>query len=103
MIDPEPLAAGAGSGVKLNPQGFVANADSAGSLVVRVRWTPYWSVEEGTGCVEESSTGFTQVTVPEPGPIRIGVDFSPLRALSGGQRCANKPRYESGWEAVVAE
>ena len=38
---------------------------------------------------------------PQAGPIRVGVDFSPLRALSGGQRCANKPPARSGWEEAV--
>ena len=52
--------------------------------------------------------GFTRVTVPQPGPIRVGVDFSPLRALSGGQRCAQPARRrvsgaagsEPSWRAV---
>jgi hypothetical protein len=98
VVDPAPLAIGAGSIVKLNPQGFVLNADAAGSSLVRVRWTPYWSILEGSGCVQESAGGFTRVTVPHAGPIRVGVDFSPLRALSGGQRCGNRLPHRSGWE-----
>jgi len=101
VIEPAPLAVGAGKLVKLSPQGFLLNTGAAGSSLVRVRWTPYWSVQEGIGCVEESPGGFTRVTVPEAGPIRVGVDFSPLRALSGGQRCATKPRARSGWEEAV--
>ncbi|CAN5523505.1 hypothetical protein BH20ACT15_BH20ACT15_06700 [soil metagenome] len=103
LVDPEPLAVGAGRLVKLKPQGFVANATSAGSMHVRVRWTPYWSIAEGVGCVQESATGFTRLTVPEPGRIRVGVDFSPLRALSGGKRCASKPPPTSGWEEAVRD
>ena len=92
VIDPEPLAAGAGERREAEPAGLHRSTPTRpGSSLVRVRWTPYWSIEEGIGCVEESPSGFTRVTVPEPGPIRVGVDFSPLRALSGGQRCANKP------------
>ena len=101
VIDPAPLAVGAGKFVKLSPQGFTLNAGAAGSSLVRVRWTPYWSIQEGIGCVEESPGGFTRVTVPQAGPIRVGVNFSPLRALSGGQRCANKPPARSGWEEAV--
>lgn len=99
--DPEPLAIGAGDLIKLKPEGFVVQADAAGSILVRVRWTPYWSIDDGTGCVEESPTGFTRVTMPESGRLKIGVDFSPLRALSGGKRCADHPPATSGWEEAV--
>ncbi|HET8975711.1 MAG TPA: hypothetical protein VFN15_03690 [Solirubrobacterales bacterium] len=101
VSDPEPMAIGAGDLVKLKPEGFVVEADAAGSILVRVRWTPYWQVAEGTGCVEESPTGFTRVTMPEAGRLKIGVDFSPLRALSGGKRCADHPPPTSGWEEAV--
>ena len=100
--DPEPLAVGAGDLVKLTPEGFVVQADGPGSILVRVRWTPYWSVDEGTGCVEESPGGFTRVTVSEPGRLRIGVDFAPFRAISGGIRCADHPPVTSGWEEAVS-
>jgi hypothetical protein len=100
--DPEPLAIGAGDLAKLKPEGFVLDADSPGSILVRVRWTPYWSIARGTACVEESPTGFTRVTVPEPGRVRVGVDFAPWRAISGGQRCAEKPPpVTSGWEEAA--
>jgi hypothetical protein len=99
--DPEPLAFGAGELVKLTPEGFVLNAQAAGTIVVKVRWTPYWSIKEGTGCVEASTRGFTRVIVPEQGRLRIGVDFSPLRALDRGQRCADHPPVTSGWEEAL--
>ena len=99
--DPAPMAIGAGDLVKLKPEGFVVEADAAGSMLVRVRWTPYWQIAEGTGCVEESPTGFTRVTLREAGRLKIGVDFSPLRALSGGRRCADNPPPTSGWEEAV--
>jgi hypothetical protein len=98
VADPEPMAIGAGDLVKLKPEGFIVEADAAGSILVRVRWTPYWQIAEGTGCVEESPNGFTRVTMPEAGRLKIGVDFSPLRALSGGERCADNPPATSGWE-----
>ena len=99
--DAAPLAIGAGERAKLTRQGFVVMADGPGTILVKVRWTPYWSIEEGTGCVEESARGFTRVTVPEQGLLKIGVDFSPLRALDRGQRCADRPAVRSGWEEAV--
>jgi hypothetical protein len=101
VVDPAPLAIGAGERAKLTRQGFMVVADEPGTILVKVRWTPYWSIEEGTGCVEESARGFTRVTIAEQGRLKIGVDFSPLRALSGGRRCANRPPVRSGWEEAV--
>ncbi|HEX2358757.1 MAG TPA: hypothetical protein VHH72_02965 [Solirubrobacterales bacterium] len=101
--DPEPLAIGAGDVVKLTPEGFVIDADAPGTILVRVRWTPYWSVVRGTGCVEESPTGFTRVIVSEPGRLRVDVDFSPWRAISRGERCAEgEPPPTGGWEQAAA-
>ena len=96
--DPEPLAVGAADLVKLKPEGFVIDAGAAGSTLVRVRWTPYWAIEEGTGCVEESPAGFTRVTAPESGRIKVGVSFAPLRAIGGGRRCGDHPPATGGWE-----
>jgi hypothetical protein len=97
--DPEPLVFGAGDLVKLKPQGFIVEADAPGSMLVRVRWTPYWQIVRGTGCLEESPTGFTRVHVASPGRLRIAVDFSPLRAISQGPRCATAEDVPTGgWE-----
>ncbi len=101
VSDPEPLAVGAGRIVKLKPEGFVVAARSAGSILVKVRWTRYWAIEQGSGCVQESPRGFTQVKVREAGRVRVGVDFSPLRALDGGRRCADHPPATSGWEEAA--
>lgn len=99
--DPAPLAIGAARSAKLGPEGFTVVADSPGAILVKVRWTPYWQIEQGTGCLEESSTGFTRVTVPEAGRLRVGVDFSPLRALDRGSRCADNPPPAGGWELAA--
>ncbi len=99
--NPAPVAIGAGELVKLTPEGFVVDAESRGSVLVKVNWTPYWSIEEGTGCVEQSPRGGTVLQVKEPGRFRVGVDFAPWRALSGGPRCANRPPATGGWERAV--
>ncbi len=66
VIEPAPLAVGAGKLVKLSPEGFILNAEAAGSSLVRVRWTPYWSIEEGIGCVEESPEASHGSPCPRP-------------------------------------
>jgi hypothetical protein len=100
--DPAPLAVGAGDLVKLTPEGFVVDADAPGTVLVRVHWTPYWSIEQGTGCVEQSAGGYTILDVTEPGRFRVGVDFSPIRALDRGPRCADRPMATIGLERTAA-
>ncbi len=94
--NPEPLAIGAARLTKLRPDGFNLLASDTGTALVRVRWTPYWAIQQGSGCVEESPRGFTRVTVDQPGPIRVGTDFSPLRIVSHGPRCANLDDGDGG-------
>ncbi len=45
--DPRPLAQGVGEMVKMKPDGFVVRADSAGTVLVQVRWTRYWKINGG--------------------------------------------------------
>jgi hypothetical protein len=93
--NPSPLAIG-GKMVKLTPQGFVVDASAPGTVLVRVHWTPYWAIEQGTGCVEQAPGGYTMIDVTTPGRFRVGIDFSPVRAVSSGPRCHEEPIIEYG-------
>jgi hypothetical protein len=95
VTNPSSLAIG-GTMVKLTPQGFVIDADAAGTVLVRVHWTPYWSIEQGTGCVEQAPGGYTMLDVTTPGRFRVGIDFSPVRAVSSGPRCHQEPVIQYG-------
>jgi hypothetical protein len=92
---PSPLAIG-GKMVKLRPQGFVVDTSAPGTVLVRVHWTPYWSIEQGTGCVEQAPGGYTMLDVQTPGRFRVGIDFSPVRAISSGPRCHEEPAIQYG-------
>jgi hypothetical protein len=92
---PSPLAIG-GKLVKLRPQGFVVDASAPGTVLVRVNWTPYWSIEQGSGCVLQAPGGYTMLDVQTPGRFRVGIDFSPVRAISSGPRCREEPVIEYG-------
>jgi hypothetical protein len=100
--NPSPLAIG-GKMVKLTPQGFVVDASAPGTVLVRVHWTPYWSIEQGTGCVEQGPSGYTMLDVTTPGRFRVGIDFSPVRAVSSGPRCHQDPVIEYGSAQSSAE
>jgi hypothetical protein len=93
--NPSPLAIG-GKMVKLTPEGFVVDADAPGTVLVRVRWTPYWSIERGSGCVEQAPDGYTMLDAETPGRFRVGVDVAPWRAISSGPRCHSESEIEYG-------
>jgi len=93
--NPSPLAIG-GKMVKLRPEGFVVDSSAPGTVLVRVNWTPYWSIEQGTGCVEQAPGGYTMLDVETPGRFRVGIDFSPVRAISSGPRCHEEPVIQYG-------
>ena len=93
--NPSPLAIG-GKMVKLTPQGFVVDASDQGTVLVRVHWTSYWSIEQGTGCVEQAPGGYTMLDITTPGRFRVGIDFSPVRAVSSGPRCHQEPVIQYG-------
>jgi len=96
VTDPSPLATGAAQLGKLTTEGFVLKASAPGTALVRVRWTPYWTVTDGRGCVEESPGGFTRVSVDRPGRLAVSVRFAPWRVLSSGPVCAHVAADDSG-------
>jgi hypothetical protein len=96
VTDPSPLVTGAAELGKLTTEGFVLNATAPGTALVRIRWTPYWTVTEGNGCVEESPGGFTRVSLDRPGPLSVSVRFAPWRVLSSGPVCAHGAADDSG-------
>jgi hypothetical protein len=65
----------------------VLAASRTGSAYIRVRWSPYWAVTEGDGCVAESN-GFTKLTVRRPGPMRVAIRFSLGRIGADSPRCS---------------
>ncbi len=54
---------------------------------VRVRFTPYWKLVEGAGCVSRAPDGWTRVRLDRPGGARLAVRFSLARIGADGPRC----------------
>jgi hypothetical protein len=73
----------------LRPESFaLGNVLSRSRWLVRVRWSPYWHVEEGSACVGKAGD-WTMVRVDEPGPVRVTMRFSAgaaWRAALGRER-----------------
>jgi hypothetical protein len=56
-------------------------------MTVRVRFTPYWAISSGRGCVREAPGGWTEVQVRHAGSMHVGIDFSLERVFDHGPRC----------------
>lgn len=84
--DPSPLVVGQnGSRGRLRALGtesFAVDVLRPGRLIVRERYTPFWAVQGGRGCVEAAGD-WTALHVNRPGLVRVAIDFTPRRALQG--------------------
>jgi hypothetical protein len=84
---PAPLASGPGRVTSLGHESVGLQADAPGSLLVRVRWTPYWTVTSGAGCVQRGAGGWTRVDAARRGPLLLRASFSLGRAFGAGRSC----------------
>lgn len=84
------LVAGPGRLTTLGATGFALDAAGPGSLDVRVRFTPYWALQSGRGCVGPAPSGFTRVQVPGPGPVRVAARFALGRIGATTPRCRGR-------------
>lgn len=82
-----PLAQAPARMVELGPDRFSLYSKVPGTYLVRVRYTPYFQLSDGIGCVEESPNGFTAVHLAQPGFAEVKTEFSPLSVFESGPRC----------------
>jgi hypothetical protein len=66
---------------------FTLVAPRAGSYEVRLRFTPYWALAGGSGCVSATSQGWTAVSARGAGTLHVVIEFSLARVLDHGPRC----------------
>jgi hypothetical protein len=97
MREPRPLAQGfpedlAPAGVDrflhIGRASFSLRSTAARSYVVLVRYSPYWAVTSGEGCVAEAQGGWTTVRAKRAGTLHVSIDFSLARVFSRGERCS---------------
>jgi hypothetical protein len=62
-------------------------APRAGSYTVRVRFTPYWALASGSGCVARAPGEWTEVRARRAGRLRLVIRFSLARVFSDAPRC----------------
>jgi len=82
-----PLAGGAARATGIGPERVRLSAARAGVVDLRVRFTPYWRIETGRGCVGEGPGGWTRVRVDRPGPVEIEAEFALGRVRATSPQC----------------
>jgi hypothetical protein len=81
------IATGAGRLTSLGHESFALQASARGSLLVRVHYTRYWTVTQGSGCVGRAPGGWTRVLARAPGELTVRASFSLSRALGDVGAC----------------
>jgi hypothetical protein len=81
--DPKPLIAPLGNAAAevkwFGRQGFALDVKRPGEFLVRVSFTPYWSIAHGAGCILHRGD-WTVARAARPGIFRVAADFSVGRA-----------------------
>lgn len=87
VLDATPLLTGPGRLTRLGHDSFELEASRAAPLLVRVRYTPYWVLTAGEGCVGRGPEGFTEVRPAAPGRVFVEARFSLGRAFGSASAC----------------
>jgi hypothetical protein len=81
--NPKPLVAPLGTAAAtvkwFGRQGFALNVTRPGEFLIRVNFTPYWSIARGNGCILHHGD-WTVARASRPGIFRVAADFSVGRA-----------------------
>ena len=85
--DASPIVEGAATLQTLGANYLQLSANRTGTAFIRVRYSPYWAVVEGSGCVAPDGD-FTKLVVRRPGPMRVAIRFSLGRIGSRAPRCS---------------
>ena len=72
----------------IGAQGFTLRFAGAGTSAVRIRFSRYWALMRGHGCVERAPGGFTRVSSTAAGTVVVGIRFSLARVFEQGRRCS---------------
>jgi hypothetical protein len=83
-----PLLSGPGRLVKVTPDSFTIAAARPGRFLMRLHYSQYWKLEQGSGCVQVAPSNWTRVTLRRPGLVRVGISFAPTRLVQQGPRCS---------------
>jgi hypothetical protein len=86
VVDPTPIAQGAAALRAMGPDWLELQARRSGAVTLRVRFTPYWAIVTGAGCVAPAGDQ-TRVMLRHAGPVRLETRFAPDRIGARTPRC----------------
>jgi len=86
VANPTAIAQGVASLRSLGPDSLTLQASRPGSTLLRVHFTPYWVLGEGSGCVAPDGE-FTRVTLRGAGTARLVIRFAVGRIRAHSPRC----------------
>ncbi|MGI8557789.1 MAG: hypothetical protein ACR2ND_05705 [Solirubrobacteraceae bacterium] len=77
------IVAGAAQVVRASAREVTVRASAPGDILVRVRYSPRWSLVQGQGCVAQGASGWTTIRGAAAGALTLR-----LRLLGQGSACA---------------
>jgi hypothetical protein len=87
VVLPTPIAQGAATLRSMGPDWIALEAQRPGTVLLHVRFTPYWTLATGAGCVAPAGDA-TRLTLRRAGPVRLVVRFAPERIRATSPRCS---------------
>lgn len=82
-----PIVQGAAVLRAMGPNSLELHASRAGRVFVRVRYSPYWALSGGPGCVSKAGQ-FTELSLRHAGPVRLVMSFALDRIGATSPRCS---------------
>ena len=84
---PASMASGPAVVTRLRDEQIDLQARAAGTVALRVWFSPYWRLTAGSGCVERAPDGRIRLRVRRPGAVRLAIDVAPGRLRARSPRC----------------
>jgi hypothetical protein len=82
-----PIVQGAATLTAMGGDWLAVDARRAGTVTIHVRFTPYWVLVGGSGCVAPAAGDQTRVTVRHAGAVRLTTRFALDRIGARSRRC----------------
>jgi hypothetical protein len=91
VTDATPIVQGPATLTALGPNSLTLRARRPGRLLLRVRYTPYWKLGQGSGCVVKAGD-FTSLRLRSAGLAKLVIAFAPDRIGATSARCTPEHR-----------
>jgi hypothetical protein len=87
VSNPTPIVQGVATLRAIGANWLLLQAQRPGTALVRVHFSPYWTIMRGSGCVAPAGP-YTELTLKRAGSVRLAISFAFSRAGSRSRRCS---------------